>query len=97
MSLRDLADQLRSVVELSLSTKAMQIEFNDSIEVINSEWGDFTIFKSRGGLWNTRDSEGNGLCCGCDKEDVIFWSEEHLNGQLRSWTSYPKTSSYVNL
>ena len=75
----------------------MKIELNTEIEVINSEWGDFTLFKSRGGLWNSRDSEGNGLVCGADREDVIFWSEEHLNGQLRSWTSYPNTSSYVKL
>ena len=75
----------------------MKIELNTEIEVINSEWGDFTLFKSRGGLWNSRDSEGNGLVCGCDKEDVIFWSEEHLNGQLRSWTSYPQGPSQYKL
>ena len=67
----------------------MKIEFDTQIEVINSEWGDFTIFKSRGGLWNTRDGEGNGLVCGPERDWVIFWSEEHLNGNLRSWTSYP--------
>ena len=75
----------------------MKIELNTEIEVIKSEWGDFTIFKSRGGLWNTRDSEGNGLVCGHVKDDVIFWSEEHLNGQLRSWTSYPQGPSQYKL
>ena len=74
-----------------------KIEFDSNIEVINSEWGDFTIFMSRGGLWNTRDKEGEGLCCGAVKEDVIFWSEEHLNGGLRSWVSYPQGPSQYRL
>ena len=74
-----------------------KIEFDDKIEVINSEWGDFTIFMSRGGLWSSRDSEGKGLVCGCSKDDVIFWTEEHLNGQLRSWTSYPSMPSQFKL
>ena len=74
-----------------------KIDFDSQIEVINSEWGDFTIFKSRGGLWNTRNSEGEGMVSGCVKEDVIFWTEEHLNGQLRSWTSYPSMPSQFKL
>ena len=74
-----------------------KIEFDSNIEVINSEWGDITIFKSRGGLWNTRNSEGEPMVCGLDKEWVIFWTEEHLNGQLRSWTSYPQGPSQYKL
>ena len=74
-----------------------KIEFDSNIEVINSQWGDFTIFKSRGGLWNTRNSEGEGMVCGLDKDQVIFWTEEHLNGQLRSWTSYPQGPSQYKL
>ena len=75
----------------------MKIELNTEIEVIKSEWGDFTLFKSRGGLWNSRNSEGEGMVSGLSKEDVIFWSEEHLNGQLRSWTSYPQGPSQYKL
>ena len=75
----------------------MKIEFDTQIEIINSEWGDFTIFKSRGGLWSTRNSEGEGMVSGLSKEDVIFWTEEHLNGQLRSWTSYPQGPSNYRL
>ena len=74
-----------------------KIDFDTQIEVINSEWGDFTIFKSRGGLWSTRNNEGESMCCGCNKEDVIFWTEEHLNGGLRSWVSYPAGPSTFKL
>lgn len=42
--------------------------------------GAFVVFTTRWGTYSSRDKDGNGLCCGMNKEDVIFWSREHLNG-----------------
>ena len=42
--------------------------------------GAFTVFATRWDTFAARDREGNGLCSGIDKEGVIFWAREHLNG-----------------
>jgi hypothetical protein len=42
--------------------------------------GDFTLDLTRFGLWRTRDRNGVGLCSGLDKDAVIYWSREHING-----------------
>ena len=42
--------------------------------------GDFTLYLSRFGVWKTRDREGTGICSGMDKDSVIYWSREHING-----------------
>ena len=59
--------------------------------------GAFTVWLSRFGLWNSADKEGKGLCCGLDKESVIRWSREHLNGFQNSYTTYPKKESGYKL
>ena len=55
----------------------------DKIEVYDD--GAFTVFGSRWGTYHSRDKEGNGLSCGLDKDAVIFWSREHLNGFANSY------------
>ena len=63
---------------------------SDKMEVYDD--GAFTVFYTRFGLYSSRDREGKGLTCGLDKEAVIFWSREHLNGFQNSWASDTKTS-----
>lgn len=54
--------------------------------------GAFTVFTTRFGTFSSKDKEGNGLCCGLSKEDVIFWSREHLNGFANSTMLVTNTS-----
>ena len=46
--------------------------------------GSFIIWKSRFGLWRATDKEGNELCTCLDKESLVFWAREHLNGYQNS-------------
>ena len=46
--------------------------------------GAFTVFKTRWKTYASRDKDGNGLCSGLDRDAVIFWSREHLNGFANS-------------
>jgi len=46
--------------------------------------GAFTIWKSRFGLWRATDREGTGLTSGLDKESVVYWAREHINGYKTS-------------
>lgn len=59
--------------------------------------GAFSLKLSRFGLWNSVDRDGKGLVTGLDKESVIFWSREHLNGFQNSTKSYPKKESGYKL
>ena len=54
--------------------------------------GAFTVFATRWGTYAARDREGNGLCSGIDKEGVVFWAREHLNGFQNSWVSVTNVS-----
>lgn len=42
--------------------------------------GAFSIWLSRYGLWRSTDRDGKGIVSSSDKESVVFWSREHLNG-----------------
>ena len=52
--------------------------FDDRMEIFDG--GAFSVFKTGYGMYSSRDREGAGLCCGLDRDAVIFWSREHLNG-----------------
>ena len=54
--------------------------------------GAFTVFKTRWGTYAARDKEGNGLCSGIDKEAVVFWAREHLNGFANSYATSTNVS-----
>ena len=51
---------------------------DDQMEIFDD--GAFTVFGTRFGTYSSRDKDGKGLCSGSDKDAVIFWSREHLNG-----------------
>ena len=53
--------------------------------------GAFSVFHTSYGMYSSKDKDGVGLCCGLVKEDVIFWSREHLNGFQNSWASTTDT------
>ena len=55
-----------------------QIDYDDRMEVYDH--GAFTVFTTSYGTYSSRDRDGNGLVSGINKESVIFWSREHLNG-----------------
>jgi len=55
--------------------------------------GNFVVIKTSYGLYKSLDRDGKGLTCGIDKEAVIFWSREHLNGYQNSWVSVTDTSA----
>ena len=63
----------------------------------NHDNGAFVLWLSRYGLWRSTNSEGKGICCGLSKEDVIFWTREHLNGFQNSTARIVKASSSYKL
>ena len=54
--------------------------------------GAFTVFKTRWKTFASRDKEGNNVVSGLNKEDVIFWTREHLNGFQNSYMTVTNTS-----
>ena len=57
----------------------------------------FNVFSTRWGTYAAKKLDGTGLCCGMDKEAVIFWAREHLNGFQNSYATYPKKDSGYKL
>ena len=55
--------------------------------------GDIVIFTTRWGTYQAKDRDGNGLCSGLDKESVLFWGREHLNGFQNSWATETKVKN----
>ena len=53
----------------------------------NYDEGSFTLWLSKYGVWKSADPEGKGIVSGIDKETVVFWSREHINGFQNSWVS----------
>jgi len=64
-------------------------EYDDKMEVYDD--GAFSVFYTSYGMYSSKDKEGVGLCCGLDKDAVIFWSREHLNGFANSTVSVTNT------
>ena len=59
--------------------------------------GAFSVFHTRWGTWAAKTSDGVGICSGLDKDAVIFWAREHLNGFQLSWASTPTKQSEYKL
>ena len=53
--------------------------------------GAFSVFYTSYGMYSSRDKNGVGLCSGLSKEDVVFWSREHLNGFANSSVTVTNT------
>ena len=53
----------------------------------NYDDGAFVVITTRFGLYSSRNRDGEGITCGLDKDAVVFWSREHLNGFQNSWAS----------
>ena len=53
--------------------------------------GAFNVFSTRWGTYAAKKPDGQGLCSGCDKDAVIFWAREHLNGFQNSWATVTNT------
>ncbi len=66
-----------SVITLTMTMNMN--EFGDCLMEVFDD-GAFTVFHTRWGTYSSRDRDGKGLCSGSDKDAVIFWSREHLNG-----------------
>ena len=64
------------------------LNMNDDISVYDD--GDFSIITTRWGTFSSKDKEGQELCCGIDKEAVIFWSREHIHGFPNSYVTQTK-------
>ena len=65
-------EQLEDSSSSSLTNQQVTFETYDD--------GAFSIILSRFGIYNSMDRNGEGITCGLDKDAVIFWSREHLNG-----------------
>jgi len=63
---------------------------NTDMEVYDD--GAFTVFSTRWGTYAARDKDGEGLCSGIDKDAVIFWAREHLNGFANSYATSTNVS-----
>lgn len=59
--------------------------------------GAFNVFSTRWGTYAAKKSDGTGLCSGLDKDSVVFWAREHLNGFQNSYVTYPKKESDYRL
>jgi hypothetical protein len=64
-------------------------KYESSMEVYDD--GAFTVFATRWNTYAARDRDGNGLCSGIDKEGVVFWAREHINGFQNSWATTTNT------
>ncbi len=53
--------------------------------------GAFSVFKTKYEMYSSIDREGKALVSGLSKEDVIFWSREHLNGFQNSTATVTNT------
>ena len=65
-------------------------DFNTDIELFDD--GAFTVYRTRWKTYASRDKDGNGICSGLVKDDVVFWTREHLNGFENSWSSTTNVS-----
>ena len=54
--------------------------------------GAFNVFTTRWGTYAAKKTNGEGICSGMDKESVIFWAREHLNGFQNSYATTTKTT-----
>ena len=50
--------------------------------------GEISIFPTLAGTWEAKNREGEGLCSGLVKEDVLFWARNHLHGPLPGVVTY---------
>ena len=64
-------------------------------EIETYDDGAFTVYCTRWKTYASRDKEGNGLCSGLDKDAVIFWSREHLNGFSNSYATSTNVSTEI--
>ena len=55
----------------------------DTVEYYDD--GAFMVIFTRFGLYSSKDRDGQGITCGLDKDAVISWSREHINGFQNSW------------
>ena len=53
--------------------------------------GAFNVFTTSFGTFQAKRPDGSGLCSGIDKEAVIFWAREHLNGFANSYATVTNT------
>ena len=83
--------QVKRPEDLSLNLQNKQM--TDTIEYYDD--GAFMVIHTRFGLYSSRDRDGQGITCGLDKEAVIFWSREHLNGFQNSWASNTGVSTFA--
>ena len=56
----------------------MTESYDDRMEIFDD--GAFSVFKTAIGMYSSKDRNGESLCSGLDRDSVIFWSREHLNG-----------------
>ena len=75
--------QVKKPDDLLLNLQKKQM--TDSVEYYDD--GAFMVITTRFGLYSSRNRDGEGITCGLDKEAVVFWSREHLNGFQNSWVS----------
>ena len=54
--------------------------------------GAFNVFTTRWGTYAAKKPDGEGICSGMDKESVVNWAREHLNGFKTSYATTTKTS-----
>ena len=47
--------------------------------------GAIMIYQTKCDTYEARDRNGKGLCSGLDKDAVLFWAREQLNGYKNSY------------
>ena len=65
----------------------------DTVEYYDD--GAFMVIFTRFGLYSSKDRDGQGITCGLDKESVVSWSREHINGFQNSWVSNANVSTSI--
>ena len=67
----------------------MTERYDDRMEIYDDR--SFRVFKTAIGRYASEDRKGESLCSGLDRDAVIFWSREHLNGFQNSTATVTNT------
>ena len=80
--------------EEQLEDSSLSSLTNQQVTFETYDDGAFTVILTRFGMYSSMDRDGKNITCGLDKDAVIFWSREHLNGFQNS--TYTVSSAKIS-
>ena len=70
------------------------MDLNEALDFEVYDDGEISIFPTQAGTWEAKNREGEGLCSGPVKDDVLFWARNHLHGPLPGVSTYVTSISF---